>query len=224
MAKNTYEIESSVARSVAQGNHREAVGGLWQHIGELQLEVLKSIGLKKSSTLLDVGCGSLRGGCHFVEYLEPGNYFGIDINESLINAGYDKELTTAAKQKLPRENLQVTKDFRMDMWNKQFDFAVAISVFTHMPMNDIRLCLAQLEKQLLPGGKFCATFFEAPSKPQLTPPLLHAKGGITTFANKDPYHYLFEDFVYLSQPEWQIRYLGDLDHPRSQKFIEFTKK
>jgi hypothetical protein len=42
------------------------------------------------------------------------------------------------------------------------DYAIANSVFTHISLNDIRLCLYRFTQQLAPGGRFIATFFEAP--------------------------------------------------------------
>jgi cyclopropane fatty-acyl-phospholipid synthase-like methyltransferase len=44
-------------------------------------------GLKPEHYLLDIGCGSLRGGVHFIAYLEPRHYFGIDKDEQLLEAG-----------------------------------------------------------------------------------------------------------------------------------------
>src|SRR3979409_2149502 len=61
-------------------DHRAAVGGRWEEIGELQFQFLRTHGLEPQHRLLDIGCGSLRGGVRFVSYLDPGNYFGIDIS------------------------------------------------------------------------------------------------------------------------------------------------
>ena len=58
--------------------HREQVGGLWDEVGALQIDFLRAQGLRPPDTLLDVGCGCLRGGVHLVGYLEPGRYYGID--------------------------------------------------------------------------------------------------------------------------------------------------
>ncbi len=44
------------------GTHRDMVGGMWEEIGRLQFEFLRARGLKPSHRLLDIGCGSLRGG------------------------------------------------------------------------------------------------------------------------------------------------------------------
>ena len=80
---------------ISAGRHRESVGGAWHEIGRLQHGYLLATGLKPSSYLLDVGCGALRGGVHFVRYLEPGHYYGIDVNESLLRAALVKELPEA---------------------------------------------------------------------------------------------------------------------------------
>ena len=42
-------------------------------------------GLKPEHKLLDVGCGPLRGGIKFINYLEPGNYYGVDKRADVID-------------------------------------------------------------------------------------------------------------------------------------------
>ena len=69
------------------GRHRDMVGGMWEEIGRLQFEFLRARGLKPGHRLLDIGCGSLRGGIHAIKYLDTGNYYGLDINPSLIEGG-----------------------------------------------------------------------------------------------------------------------------------------
>jgi len=51
-----------------------AVGGMWEQIGQLQFDFLVNHGLEPNHKLLDIGCGTLRGGRHFITYLVPGNY------------------------------------------------------------------------------------------------------------------------------------------------------
>ncbi len=47
----------------------KAVGGMWDKVGVLQFDFLMKQGLQSHYALLDVGCGSLRGGIHFIKYL-----------------------------------------------------------------------------------------------------------------------------------------------------------
>src|SRR6476620_10345865 len=63
---------------IRQLGHRDYVGGLWDEIGQLQFDFLVSNGLKPQHYLLDIACGSLRAGIHFIPYLETGHYLGID--------------------------------------------------------------------------------------------------------------------------------------------------
>ncbi|MGH7055210.1 MAG: hypothetical protein ACREFK_05155 [Stellaceae bacterium] len=79
------------------------IGGFWEEIGKFQFAVMTAHGLMPRHSLLDIGCGCLRGGVHFIRYLEPGNYVGVDVNQSLLDAGYDVELASAGLQaRMPR--------------------------------------------------------------------------------------------------------------------------
>jgi hypothetical protein len=53
--------------------HRRVIGNVphWEYMGKLQLDYLVERGLKPEHNLLDVGCGPLRAGIHFIEYLTP---------------------------------------------------------------------------------------------------------------------------------------------------------
>ena len=49
--------------------HREYVGGMWELIGKLQFNFIVGQGLKPENCFLDIACGPLRGGIHFIPYL-----------------------------------------------------------------------------------------------------------------------------------------------------------
>jgi SAM-dependent methyltransferase len=204
--------------------HRNAVGGMWEEIGELQFNFLVNQGLKPEMKLLDVGCGSLRGGIHFIQYLNSGNYYGIDINSDLIQAGYEQELNTELQAKCPRENLLVNSKFQANLLKVKFNFAIAQSVFTHLPLNSIRRCFVELEKCMNSGGKFYATFFEVSSSETWVDSYHHNIGGIVTHADADPYHYRQSDFLWCIEGlSWNMEYIGNWQHPRNQKILVFTK-
>jgi hypothetical protein len=77
-------------------DHRAYVGGLWEGIGRLQFEFRLRQGLAPSDCFHDIACGSLRGGVHFINYLDPGNYLGIEKQRRLVELGIEKELGRAA--------------------------------------------------------------------------------------------------------------------------------
>ena len=80
---------------ILQAGHRAYVGGLWEEIGQLQFDFLVEQGLRPSHCFLDIACGSLRGGVHFIRYLEPGHYLGLDREPKLIELGVQEELGEA---------------------------------------------------------------------------------------------------------------------------------
>src|SRR5881275_1842689 len=74
-------------RKAPRRDHRAAVGGHWDDVGRLQFETLVALGLRPEHRLLDMPCGSFRAGRFFADYLEPGNYIGVDADAELIDAG-----------------------------------------------------------------------------------------------------------------------------------------
>ena len=115
--------------------HREFVGGLWEELGVLQFDFLKNHGLEAHHKLLDVGCGALRGGVRFVSYLDAGNYYGMDINASLVEAGKRELAEKGLEGKGP--HLLVADRFDLRGFATTFDCVLAVSVFTHLPINHI---------------------------------------------------------------------------------------
>jgi len=218
------QITNSYGRQLTQAeinakSHREYVRGMWDEIGILQFNFLKDHGLKPDHCLLDVGCGALRGGIHFARYLNNGHYYGIDINPSLIEAG-KKELQDAGL--LPKQShLLVNDKFEARQFGMRFDFAIAQSVFTHLPINDIVRCLAEICGVMKPDGVFFATFFEAPSAVHLNQ-ITHPTGGVVTNFDKDPFHYAFSDFQWMARlAGMNVNLIGDWKHPRDQKMLAF---
>lgn len=215
-----YDDQERVATIVSAGRHRELVGGLWEEVGQLQFDFLYSHGLKPKDHLLDVGCGCLRGGVWFAAYLETGHYWGVDSNASLLEVGYSKELLDAGLiERVPRSNLLHDTQFCFSKFKRSFDMAIAQSVFTHLPANQIRLCLYRLGASIKVNGLFFATYFEAPNFHPLDMPYRN-ECGVTTFSYRDPYHYqLCEMERFLIDLPWRIVWTGEWGHPRNQKMM-----
>jgi hypothetical protein len=79
-----------VHRSGSGLDFKAAVGGHWEDVGRNQFEFLIKEGLKPDHYLLDVACGSFRGGRFFIPYLMEGHYFAIDKDLNLIKIGRDR--------------------------------------------------------------------------------------------------------------------------------------
>jgi ubiquinone/menaquinone biosynthesis C-methylase UbiE len=203
-------------------DHRAVVGGLWEQMGRKQFEYLVEQGLQPDHHFLDVGCGSLRGGIHFVRYLEPGHYHGLDIQQRLLDAGRE-ELDAAGIDPASASLIQ-DDAFRFGRFEQQFDFALAQSVFTHMPLNPIMRCLAEIEQVLRPEGRFYATFFKHPG-PRLNTEPLRQSETVTTYPDADPFHYDPDIFQWAVEGSTlDVHLVGDWDHPRNQQMLLFTKR
>jgi SAM-dependent methyltransferase len=208
---------------IAAGKHRDFIGGHWETHGENQLNFLTGQGLTPGDKFLDVGCGSLRAGRHLVDFLDPGNYYGIDANRSLIQAGYDVEFTDEQRARLPVANLRANDRFDGD-FGVAFDMAIAQSVFTHVSLNHVRLCLFRLAKLVRPGGKFYATFFEQPQSTPLDKIVQKQEGGRPLFSEQNVYWYYRDDLKWAAgYSPWQFRYIGNWGHPAGQKMVEYTR-
>ena len=224
--ESPYFDHQEIQRAVDRGEHREVVGGLWDEIGKLQYRFLIDHGLRPQHIFLDIGCGSLRAGVHLIRYLDAGNYIGVDINQSLLDAGFTVELNATGLQgRIPRENLVCLPEFEFDRLGRQFDFALAHSLFTHLTFNRIRRCLERVAPVINVGGRIFATFFELPRTVSPSVAYTHDPGDIVTYDTRDPYHYKLADFFHAASGlPWQIHYIGNWDHPRGQRMLEFIRR
>lgn len=220
MHGNVYGRELS-GEEIATGVHRELVGGLWDEVGTLQFDFLRAQGLLPQHRLLDVGCGALRGGIHFVRHLEPGHYYGLDLNASLLEAG-QRELAAAG---LGQRDARLLADdaFRAHRFGTTFDMAIAVSLFTHLPMNPIVRCLVEVARTLAPAARFYASYFEAPTTACLEPQR-QSPGEIVTHYDHDPFHYAFDELRMMADLAGvRVLRVGDWGHPRGQLMAAFFR-
>ena len=208
------------AKQIEAGAHRAYIGGMWEEVGRLQFDFLHARGLRPSHKFLDVGCGALRGGVHFVQYLEPGHYYGVDGNPTILQAGRHELARAGLADK--EVHLAASDRFALDQFGQKFDYALALSLFTHLFGNTIVQCLAAVRDVLTPGGQFFATFFEAPRSVHLDP-ITHHPGAIVTHYDQDPFHYSFEEMQAMAKlANLSIKLIGEWNHPRDQRMLVFT--
>jgi Cyclic nucleotide-binding domain len=190
--------------------HRDYVGGMWEAVGQLQYNFLVAQGLKPSHCLLDIACGALRGGVYFINYLAPGNYLGLDKEQTLIELGIEQELgATIYAQKHPE--FVISDRFEFHKFSKQPQFSIAHSLFTHLTPEDIHLCLRNLRDFVAPGHLLFATFFAGDSAHN--PPCSHSWAG---------FQYSRGEMEYFgTQTGWKATYIGDWQHPRHQMMIQY---
>jgi SAM-dependent methyltransferase len=115
-------------------------------------------GLKPEHKLLDVGCGFLRCGLLFMEYLDVGNYYGFDKEERYLRAGVFGVLYWRAYHREPNILYSKGFDFGISEFGTEFDFAIALSVLNHNSEEGIKTCIRSVVSCLKPHGKFYASF------------------------------------------------------------------
>ena len=129
----------------------------WLKIGQMQFDYLVSHGLKPGMRMLEIGCGNLRAGRLFIDYLDAGSYYGIDISPDILLAAEGVVGQYGLQAKLP--HLALVRDLRLEFLpDGQFDVVHAHSVFSHSPIEVIDECLAHVGRVLAPGGFFDFTF------------------------------------------------------------------
>ena len=138
-----------------------AVGGRtheeWLRVGRMQFDYLIAHGLKPGMRMLEIGCGNLRAGRLFIDYLEPGDYYGLDISPDILLAAQRTLASENLQEKLPY--LTLVEDLTLSFLpSDSFDVVHAHSVFSHSPVDVIEQCLAHVGRVLKPDGFFDFTF------------------------------------------------------------------
>lgn len=195
-------------------SHRQMVGGMWDEIGQFQFEYIKSQGLKTEDVLLDIGCGCFRGGRWFIDYLESGNYLGIDKQSELIEQGKKEEIRNEIWiQKKPE--VIVSDKFEFSRLHKKPKFAIAQSLFTHLSSKDIKKCLKNLAEFVPNDCKLYATFFETEIK----------VANVLSSHSSRRFEYTASEMASFGKATgWKMEHVGDWNHPRNQKLVVYYRK
>ncbi|MFF4241419.1 class I SAM-dependent methyltransferase [Actinomadura geliboluensis] len=151
----------AVMRSDAARSPEAAVGSptreRWLQLGQMQFDYLRKHGLKPDDRLLEIGCGNLRAGWRFIDYLDGGNYYGIDISPDILLAAQHTLVQQELQDKMP--HLTLVDDLKLRFLpDAHFTVVHAHSVFSHSPIEVIDECLAHVGRVLAPGGFFDFTF------------------------------------------------------------------
>ena len=75
----------------------------WREHGRGRFESLSRwfLGLAPDRRVVDYGCGTFRLGYHFINYLDRGNYFGLDVADELLDVGREMLGEELLAEKLP---------------------------------------------------------------------------------------------------------------------------
>jgi hypothetical protein len=179
-----YLVPGFYDRALAEGRHRDIVGGRWEETGRLQLALLQAHGMQPHHRLLDIGAGSLRLGCKAVPYLHAGNYWATDASRALMLRGRDVELPDP--DRLPEDHLIEDADFTFPGLPEQIDFIIAFGVFTHLPPNMTAHALARIARRWPARRTVLFSAFLAPEGQGRA--ALRQPDGVVTHPDRPPWH------------------------------------
>ncbi|SMG22158.1 class I SAM-dependent methyltransferase [Paraburkholderia susongensis] len=138
-----YPIDEAMAR---------AVGGSYDDVGEMELNILRHAGLKDGMAVFDLGCGSGRLASALGRSGMDLDYLGTDIVQALLDY---------AKTKSP-EHYRFIKHAALSIpaENSSVDVACAFSVFTHLLHHETYQYLEAMRHAVKPGGRVVFSFLE----------------------------------------------------------------
>lgn len=192
-----------------ENHHRAYVGppNDYDLIAALTVGLLFASGLREIHKLLDMGCGSLRSGRLLIPYLRPGNYYGIEPNRWLVEAGIEQELGHNIIE-LKQPSFSHVSDFSAESFGVQFDFTLAQSIFSHTYPDLTVAGLSGIARALAPDGVLLATFVEGA-------PLERESGWL--YPGIVPYHW--EEISRMTMEAGLVAKLVRWPHPRQSWFV-----
>jgi hypothetical protein len=120
-------------------------------------QFLLGLGLQPAHRCVDYGCGSLRIGMHLLDYLDAGNYWGVDVTDRFYKDGLDLLKPDTLAAKAPRldviapASLAAVKQWRPDV-------VFSFSVLLHVPPAELQDYLAKVAGLLATGARAVVVF------------------------------------------------------------------
>lgn len=128
---------------------------LWEMKRRFQIEFLKTTGLLPSHRLLDLGCGTLRGGIPLIDYLDAGHYLGVEVRGDVLDEGRRELAESGLAAKSPR---LIHCDRLADLeLGTTVDVAWAFAVLIHMDDDVLDQAVGAVARHLADHGVFYAT-------------------------------------------------------------------
>lgn len=136
------------------GRRHAAVGPAhqWQMKRRFQIDFLKQQDLQPQHRLIDIGCGTLRGGIPLIKLLETGHYTGIEVREEVLELGREELREAKLEDKNPNLiHSQALSSLKLDY---KAEYMWAFAVLIHMDDDALNGCLSFVAEHLAPNGAF----------------------------------------------------------------------
>jgi 2-polyprenyl-3-methyl-5-hydroxy-6-metoxy-1,4-benzoquinol methylase len=118
-----------------------------------QMHFLREQGLMPHHKLLEIGCGPLTGGLPAIDYLDAGNYIGVDVRSSVLNMSWIQVGKAGLSDKNPRL-IHSTNFGDNELEDLRFDFLLSFSVLYHLSNELLDGCFKAVSRRLKPSGVY----------------------------------------------------------------------
>lgn len=125
---------------------------LWQMKRRFQIEFLRRHGLQPQHRLLDLGCGTLRGGIPMIDFLDEGQYTGLEVRSEVLEEAHRELADAGLAAKRPK--LMLCDNLAMLDISGAFDMIWAFAVLIHMSDQVLDAALTAIERHLADDGQF----------------------------------------------------------------------
>ncbi len=130
----------------------EAVGFNYEALGRIEADLLRAVGLRADSRLIDVGCGAGRLAWALRDELTGGSYLGTDVSP---------ELLAYARARCPeRFVFQQVERLEIPAADASADVVSFFSVFTHILHEESYCYLREAVRALAPEGRIVFSFID----------------------------------------------------------------
>lgn len=104
----------------------------WQAGAHKATKYIRTAQVTPQSRVIEYGCGSLRIGAHFIRFLEPGNFFGLDVIEDFYEIGKELIGPQLLQEKAPRFGVIGTEAVaEAEAFQADLVFCSAVCVHVH---------------------------------------------------------------------------------------------
>jgi ubiquinone/menaquinone biosynthesis C-methylase UbiE len=145
-------VDSLLAQYPVDEAMAMAVGGAYEQIGQIEVDVLRHAGLRDGMSMLDMGCGSGRLAYALGKSGLRLQYTGVDVVQKLLDY--------AATKSPPHFLFLQNRTLSIPAETASLDLVCAFSLFTHLLHHETYLYMEDIYRILKPGGKLVFSFLE----------------------------------------------------------------
>jgi len=144
----------SDTKDAAERHSLVGPSAVWEVKRDFQIRFLKERGLLPRHFLVDIGCGTLRGGIPLIRYLDTGHYYGLEVRAEVVQEARQELAEHGLDEKRPMLRV-IDRASTLDL-PARFDYAWAFSVLIHMDDETLQDTMAFVRHHLASDGVFLA--------------------------------------------------------------------